>query len=286
MGAHWFKFYAQDFLRDSKVMLLDDASIGVLVKLWCLCCMDGGFPSGPKALGKLLSKRPDHAHQALIKVSSFFVDDPLMPGIKVSSRLLAQQAAYACKVIANQTNGPKGGRPKKNPLGLHVEPTHGNPTITEPELEPEPEKDIPLTPRGKKIKTPKVETIGDYPPELISALDVWRDLFAYVKHEDTREKFPKDKIFLPTSGVGTRGTTHKAWVKRTSARCQGEKITNEDVLQAVKFWASRKMALADAGGDWLGIKALAAMINHEDFEDAIEMAVRMRTEVKEPTNVA
>lgn len=154
MGLPYFRLYAKDFMADSRVRALDDASRGFLVQLWCLCCMDGGFPGDPEKLAKVLSRRSDHVLKAWLKVASFFVEDPLNPGFMVSSRLLRDSQTYEAKVHANQINGKLGGRPKTNPLGYEEE----NPKQTPPEPEPEPIKNVqdsqanPKPARVKKVK--------------------------------------------------------------------------------------------------------------------------------------
>jgi hypothetical protein len=137
--------------------------------------------------------------------------------------------------------------------------------ITSPEKKP------------KAPKVPKAEIIGEYPPELHAAFPIWRNVLETLKSEDVREKFPPGKIFIPSSGVGTKGAAWRAWQKRTAQICQGQQVTNADVLAAIELWASRKIALAMAGGESASAKALPAMINAEDFDDAIVRAVKTRT---------
>jgi hypothetical protein len=161
MGAPWFKLYAKDYLGDPKVRMLSDSDRGVLVDCWAIQTEIGGVPTDPVSLGKLLNRRPDHALRAFLRVACFFVHDPLKDGFMVSLRLLSEQAAYSGKVLANQLNGSKGGRPKKNPLGSNKEPTYGNPQVTEPEPEPELEKDksIKTVPRKRVTKPKEVESL-------------------------------------------------------------------------------------------------------------------------------
>jgi hypothetical protein len=94
-------------------------------------------------------------------------------------------------------------------------------------------------------------------------------------------KFPSGKIFLPSSGVGTKSAAWKAWQKRKAQVCAGQKVTDADILSAVELWADRKTELAMRGGDAIGAKALPAMINSDDFEEAIVFAVKTRTSAEQ-----
>lgn len=275
MGAPWFRLYAQDFMADTKVRLLDDASVGVLVKLWCLCCSDGGFPSDPKALGKLLSKRPDHAHQAFLKVASFFVDHPLIHGIKTSSRLLAEQAEYEGKVLANQANGKLGGRPKKNPLGLQDGTQPVNPTITEPEPEPEPEKDKKIVPAAPKPPRPaKVQVVGSYPPELDLAMAEWRR-FLREMHPLANGFPPEKRKFIATS-AGSKEAVWNAWQRMTAMQVSGcGFITSQDLLESVKGWANAKLKRAEDRIEFAA-PMLSTMMNKPEFLDLVIHTVRAR----------
>lgn len=138
MGSPWFKFYGQDFLGDPKIRLLTDADRGVFVDCLAIQATLGGIPMDPVALGKLFRRRADHAVKAFSRVACFFVEDPSNPGFMVSMKLAQELATYEAKVQANQSNGRRGGRPRKNPLGLGDAIPPENPAGLEPEPEPEP----------------------------------------------------------------------------------------------------------------------------------------------------
>lgn len=186
MGAPWFKLYAKDYLGDPKVRMLSDADRGILVDLWAIQTSFGNIPKDAVALGKLLNKRPDHASKALSRLSCFLVDDPFDTAFKVSIRLRQEQEAYSKKVEANQANGIKGGRPKKNPLGFLNETHHGNPNVTEPE--PELEKDIIKS--AKRTKAKKSEPRKEGLKEILEwdGMD-WSSVFFEIF-----KCFPRDRV--------------------------------------------------------------------------------------------
>jgi hypothetical protein len=171
MGTPWFKLYGQQYLGDPKVRMLSDADRGILVDCWAIQAAYGGVPTDPIALSRLLQRRPDHAIKAFLRVACFFVQDPLNPALMVSSRMLKEHEAYEAKLLANQINGTKGGRPPKNPLGSRVGLRSCNPNITEGEGEGEGEGEVtvpPVVPLGgqRKKRVPKEEKLKAFPVEV------------------------------------------------------------------------------------------------------------------------
>jgi hypothetical protein len=251
MGAPWFKLYAQDFLADTKVRLLDDASVGVLVKLWCVCCADGGFPSDPKSLGKILSRRPDHAHQAFLKVALFFVDDPDQEGIKISLRLHSETDAYQKKCLKLKVNGSKGGRPKTNQMVNQMVLTSENQMHLEPEPEPEPEKETTTTtltdvsqPEATKPKNrhkPKGRDFGigelDLPdPVIIAFTRVWKG-------------WPMKGWNFGTKTEAPRRINREQSLARFSEiikfshidKADGSRLTEEELADAALAWVNKRV---------------------------------------------
>jgi uncharacterized protein YdaU (DUF1376 family) len=73
MGDLWFKFWAKDFLTDHDVDALEDGAAVVLVRVWCLCCIDGSAPSEPGDLARRIMRRYDRDFQRQFEaVKPFF----------------------------------------------------------------------------------------------------------------------------------------------------------------------------------------------------------------------
>lgn len=154
---------------------------------------------------------------------------------------------------------------------------------------PSPSTTTPLPPegasKGKRPKRePKAEEIGNYPPELREAIPLWREMLKYLKSDEARELVPRDKVWVADS-VGTAGATWSAWQKRTAQTIQGQRIQDVDVLEALKLFRDSNIQKARAGQCLVG-KMLPSMINHADFNDALERAVASRTKAEEVPNAS
>jgi hypothetical protein len=52
MAGLWFKFWASNFLTDGDVDALPDAAAVLLVKMRCLCCIEGACPVSPSEIAR------------------------------------------------------------------------------------------------------------------------------------------------------------------------------------------------------------------------------------------
>jgi len=52
MAGLWFKFWASNFLTDGDVDALPDAAVVLLVKMRCLCCIEGACPVSPSEVAR------------------------------------------------------------------------------------------------------------------------------------------------------------------------------------------------------------------------------------------
>jgi hypothetical protein len=124
----------------------------------------------------------------------------------------------------------------------------------------------------------KVERLGEYPEAVHEAMSSWRELLKALRNPDILESFPPEKRFLPT-GSGTNEATWKAWQKRTSALVKGKRITDADMLEAIRMWASVKLSLARSG-EKLAAPMLPTLINGDGFVDALVRVVEARNETE------
>ena len=98
MAAPWFKLYPKQFLTDSKVKMLTREHRSILIDLWCYCSEDGGIPSDPDDLSRLLGESRAVTQRAMDKLSAFFdLDGDRL----ISARMRSEADAYEekCRVL-------------------------------------------------------------------------------------------------------------------------------------------------------------------------------------------
>jgi uncharacterized protein YdaU (DUF1376 family) len=53
MGENpWFKFWARDFLTDPDVDNTPDSAMLLVIKMWCVCCIEGSCPADPEEIAR------------------------------------------------------------------------------------------------------------------------------------------------------------------------------------------------------------------------------------------
>lgn len=157
MGAPWFKMYASDLLADSRVRLLTDEQLGILVKLWCFCCQDGSIPSD-LAIAKVLLG--GCYSNDLAWVPQFFVVDPCDPSRMFSQRMRDEQEKYEQKCGKLRVNAAIGGKRKaQNRLANAVANALAKGVANPAEPEPEPES-TSKSARRTKAKKPEPRKEG------------------------------------------------------------------------------------------------------------------------------
>jgi uncharacterized protein YdaU (DUF1376 family) len=52
-GRPWFKFWAREFLGDLDVANTPDSAMLLIIKMWCVCCLQGSCPADPEQIAKL-----------------------------------------------------------------------------------------------------------------------------------------------------------------------------------------------------------------------------------------
>lgn len=154
MGAPWFKFYATDYLADSKVRMLTRVQRSVLIELWCYCAADGFVVANATQLARLLGETEETVTEIMVELASFFEE---ADGFLTSPRLNAETQSYAAKCDKLRANASKGGKAKAENALANAKPDAKAIVLAEPaEPEPEPEKsNTPIVPKGTKRERAK-----------------------------------------------------------------------------------------------------------------------------------
>jgi hypothetical protein len=72
MSDIWFKLYARDYLMDPNVDGLPPEAEGLLVRMWCLCNLQGYCPSQPESLARRTLRPVDYVTRWLPHCLPFF----------------------------------------------------------------------------------------------------------------------------------------------------------------------------------------------------------------------
>lgn len=112
MGDPWFKFYASDFLLDSRVDSLPIEAQGILIRLWCLCWRDGEIPNDSATLSRRAMVDPKAMRRHWKALSSFFEDSN---GNLISPRMERERSESRAKseshrLGAQKTNAKRWGK--------------------------------------------------------------------------------------------------------------------------------------------------------------------------------
>jgi len=177
---------------------------------------------------------------------------------------------------------PKPEPPMKS-MGCDLTVSQPLPTIQYPADSLIPDSLIPdVRAPKKKVKIPKVDVYGDYPPEMEEGRTVWRGMLKSLR--EMQDQFPDHGKYI-ASAVGTSELTWQAWQKHLGRVVKGttEKVTNQDILEGVKIWAMEGMRRAQSKTS-LSAKMLPSLLNSPDFVDAVIMAVKKRSCSQEVQN--
>lgn len=71
----WFPIYASDLLIDDDLFNLDPKAEGLLLRMWCLCWVDGYAPSDPDLLSLKVRRIRPYVQMYLPMVLHFFQKD-------------------------------------------------------------------------------------------------------------------------------------------------------------------------------------------------------------------
>lgn len=112
----FFKFYAGEFLLDDKVDILPDPAQLLLVKMWCLCCLNGYAPADHLLLAKRVKMDANAVQMHMQSVMHFFRkagDDklvsPRMEAEMEKAGRISRVRSLAAKVKHDKDRAQKDG---------------------------------------------------------------------------------------------------------------------------------------------------------------------------------
>lgn len=80
----WFKAFAADILTDEKLDSLPPEALGLILKMWCVCHIEGKCPTDPKELARKTRLSLDYVLQYKSQCESLFESHD---GVYVSARM-------------------------------------------------------------------------------------------------------------------------------------------------------------------------------------------------------
>jgi uncharacterized protein YdaU (DUF1376 family) len=120
----WFKFYASDFLLDSKVDSLPLEAQAILVRMWAVISIDGKIPDDPKIISRLCridqmiyQKHHQNLHQMFYKDDDNFLHSERMERERgsyqrvVDARKFAVECRENKRLTSNDASKPSSKQP-------------------------------------------------------------------------------------------------------------------------------------------------------------------------------
>ena len=274
----WFPLFAADLLMDDDLFNLDPKAEGLLVRMWCLCWVDGYAPKGVEALSLKVRRPVSYVRKYLPEVVRFFHEDA--KGNLWSQRLEAERQKAADKsqkcraAITTRWEKKRKGEQPTEQTPVHTDEHTNVSTDAIPSQSPSPSpKEPPPTPSpaaqgpGKPKRLPRVQVLGAYPEELLEAVKGYRGLMKDCKSEEVLNQFQADKRFI-AKDTGPTETVWKAWQGRVGSIVHGSAVTHADVLSAVNRLIQSKGFNATKGLS-LNVPMLSTLINSDLFVDAL-----------------
>ena len=80
----WFKLYSADTLMDSKLDAIPPEAEGLVLRIWCICHIEGRCPAEPKELARKTRRSLDYVLQYKSQCESLFA---LQDGFYISPRM-------------------------------------------------------------------------------------------------------------------------------------------------------------------------------------------------------
>lgn len=281
MAQLWFKFWAKEYLADTKVRRLSYEQRGILQALWAMAWEEGSIPNSQEELGNMLGINNAKAMRSHMEwISRFFVpsDDPtklISPRLEMDRQEADAKGAKA-RASALQRWNERNANAYANASVTDQQTQYVNTCVPHAGQSQSTEKESTTTARAR-AKGPKLVEVGSYPQELEEGHSLWRELLKFMNSDEIQSKFHPEKRFTANQ-VGTREKSWKAWEKHLSHSVQGNPVTSAHVLQALKVWADTKRARAERG-ESLSCPMLPSMLNSPDFVDAVVAVVKRGMEV-------
>lgn len=97
MAQLWFKFWAKEYLADTKVRCLSYEQRGILQTLWAFAWEEGSIPGDPAMLGNMLGLPAKAMRTHCEWIPRFFVANPSDPTRMISPRLELDRAEADAK---------------------------------------------------------------------------------------------------------------------------------------------------------------------------------------------
>jgi uncharacterized protein YdaU (DUF1376 family) len=109
-GKPWFKFWAREFLGDQDVANTPDSAMLLIVKMWCVCCLEGSCPADEAEIARLTRTLPHRVSHCVSHFDTYFerIGDRLYSRRMERDRERSELARKSAEVRWKQT-GSGGG---------------------------------------------------------------------------------------------------------------------------------------------------------------------------------
>ena len=228
MAQLWFKFWAKEYLADTKVRRLTYEQRGILQTLWAFAWEEGSIPSDAAELGNMLGMSAKSMRTHCEWIYRFFPEAPGDPSKRMSPRLEMDRAEADAKGSRaresamqrwNKQNANAHANASPNALQEHMRQAYEAPCVSHAGQGQGTEKEKEITPtpfatlqgpgaivaKPRKPKEPKPKAVPSWqkpiPADVLDAMyeiqDVWPD--------------PKTGAIQPTSKG--QPVPHPSWPK-------------------------------------------------------------------------
>jgi uncharacterized protein YdaU (DUF1376 family) len=245
----WFKFYASDFLLDSKVDSLPLEAQAILIRMWSVIWIDGSIPCDPKIISRLCRVDVLQVQKNMQTLMQMFHKD--VNGFLFSLRM-DEEREKSSKISNVRRLAAESKHSKR-----HTELAHANDDAKVPanghakEMQSESESDIttPLTPQGgntvgltvtKKKRRSREEIFSPYSPETKNPRKRNSENLATYQ---TRKQVPDQSRHPPLGKSARRTTPHPELNQRIAHRSRTPLLGRAQRLPSrsrVFLWAREK----------------------------------------------
>ena len=165
----WFPLFAADLLMDDDLFNLDPKAEGLLVRMWCLCWVDGYAPKGPEALSLKVRRPVSYVRKYLPEVVRFFHEDT--NGNLWSQRLEAERQKAADKsqkcraAITTRWEKKRKGEQSIEQTPVHTDEHTDVSTDAIPSQSQSPSPTTPPAPKGARSRRRRGNALEAFSPE-------------------------------------------------------------------------------------------------------------------------
>jgi hypothetical protein len=171
MAQLWFKFWAKEYLSDTKVRCLNYEQRGILQTLWSFEWEEGSIPSNLGMLGNMLGIGAKAIRTHSVWITSFFITDPDNPSRMISPRLEMDRAEADMRGAKARVSAfHRWNKVNANALRTDM-PTQCEPPCLDDagQGQGKSKEEGTYVPSKKKRKKPGVEPFSVYPPDVADA---------------------------------------------------------------------------------------------------------------------